>query len=125
MVGSRLRKQVRAPFGCRQGHIRLGVEEKEKLEQLSSSSPLSFKNVCILFCYVFEISVVENPMELITCKARFDREDVVQLPVGREFLSKKVAYRGDYFITFYWNGYHDIELVKAVKIDDLKDFKDD
>jgi hypothetical protein len=74
---------------------------------------------------VFEISVVENPMELITCKARFDREDVVQLPVGREFLSKKVAYRGDYFITFYWNGYHDIELVKAVKIDDLKDFKDD
>ena len=68
---------------------------------------------------------MSKTVELITCKARFNRDDVVELPVGREFLAKPVKCRGDYFITLFWNGYHDVELVKLCKIDDLKDFKED
>ena len=68
---------------------------------------------------------MSNSIQLITCKARFNRDDVVELPIGREFLAKPVKCRGDYFITFYFGWHHDVELVKLCKIDDLKDFKDD
>lgn len=63
--------------------------------------------------------------QFISCKATFLRDDVVQLPGRTEFLSKPVAARGEWFITFYFGWHDQVELVKLIDINDLKDFKGD
>ena len=52
-------------------------------------------------------------------------DDVVQLPKYREFLARPVKARGDWFITFYFDWHHQVELVKLVDMKDLRDFKID
>lgn len=63
--------------------------------------------------------------EFISCRATFVNDDVIELPIGREFLSKPVKARGEWFVTFYFGWHHQVELVKLVDMNDLKDFKDD
>lgn len=60
----------------------------------------------------------------ISCIANFINEEVVELPIGREFLSRPVKARGEWFITFYFGWHHQVELVKLVDIRDLPDLKD-
>lgn len=72
-----------------------------------------------------ESQSMKNSEKFISCKATFIREDVVELPIGREFLSKPVAARGEWFITFYFSWHHQVELVKLIDMKDLKDFKSD
>ena len=67
---------------------------------------------------------MEKEGQFISCKATFINDEVVQLPIGREFLSKPCKARGDYFITFYFGWHHVVELVKLVDMKQLRDFKD-
>jgi len=60
----------------------------------------------------------------ISCIANFINEEVVELPIGREFLSRPVKARGKWFITFYFGWHHQVELVKLVDIRNLPDLKD-
>jgi hypothetical protein len=60
----------------------------------------------------------------ISCIANFINEEVVELPIGREFLSRPVKARGEWFITFYFGWHHQVELVKLVDIRNLPDLKD-
>lgn len=77
----------------------------------------------ILFVCIVEITDVREFEHLISCKATFLSDEVVQLPIGREFLSKPVKARGEWFITFYFGWHHQVELVKLIDMKDLKDFK--
>ena len=75
------------------------------------------KNSCVL--------CVETMSErFISCKATFINDDIIELPIGREFLSKPVKARGEWFITFYFGWHHQVELVKIIDMKDLRDFKD-
>lgn len=91
--------------------------------QLCSTSPLISKLLLILFVCIVEITDVREFEHLISCKATFLSDEVVQLPIGREFLSKPVKARGEWFITFYFGWHHQVELVKLIDMKDLKDFK--
>ena len=75
------------------------------------------KNSC-----VFDVSSMSE--RFISCKATFINDDVIELPIGREFLSKPVKARGEWFVTFYFGWHHQVELVKIVDMKDLRDFKD-
>lgn len=68
---------------------------------------------------------MKNQEEFISCKATFLNDDVVELPIGREFLSRPVKARGEWFITFYFGWHHQVELVHLVDMKNLKDFKGD
>ena len=57
--------------------------------------------------------------EFISCEANFIRNDMVELPIGREFLAKPCNLEGKYFITFYFGWHHQVELVKAVEMSSL------
>lgn len=72
-----------------------------------------------------KISVVQKVEKFISCKATFINDDVIELPIGREFLSKPVKARGEWFVTFYFGWHHQVELVKLVDMKDLKNFKGD
>ena len=61
--------------------------------------------------------------EFISCRATFINDDVIELPIGREFLSKPVKARGEWFVTFYFGWHHQVELVKLVDMNNLKDFE--
>jgi len=69
-------------------------------------------------------STLSMSERFISCKATFINDDVIQLPIGREFLSKPVKARGEWFVTFYFGWHHQVELVKIVDMKDLRDFKD-
>jgi hypothetical protein len=65
-----------------------------------------------------------QPPHFLSCIATFINEEVVELPIGREFLSRPVKARGEWFITFYFGWHHQVELVKLVDIRNLPDLKD-
>ena len=75
------------------------------------------KNSCMLCVEIMS-------ERFISCKATFINDDVIELPIGREFLSKPVKARGDWFITFYFGWHHQVELVKLIDMKNLRDFKD-
>ena len=72
---------------------------------------------------MFDVSSMSE--RFISCKATFINDDVIELPIGREFLSKPVKARGEWFVTFYFGWHHQVELVKLIDMKDLKDFKGD
>jgi hypothetical protein len=67
---------------------------------------------------------MRNREKFISCKATFINDEVIELPIGREFLAKPVKARGEWFVTFYFGWHHQVELVKIVDMKDLGDFKD-
>ena len=91
--------------------------------QLCSIFSSNSKLLLILFVCIVEITGMREFEHLISCKATFLSDEVVQLPIGREFLSKPVKARGEWFITFYFGWHHQVELVKLINMKDLKDFK--
>ena len=71
------------------------------------ATPATPLHLSIVFSYVCSV--------MISCWAKFIREDVVELPCGREFLSQPITVRGEYFITFYFDGNNQVKLVRLVE----------
>lgn len=67
---------------------------------------------------------MEKVPQFISCKAKFINEEVVELPIGREFLARPVNARGEWFITFYFGWHRQVELVHLVDMKYLKNFRD-
>lgn len=63
--------------------------------------------------------------QFISCVANFINDEVVELPIGREFLARPAKARGKWFITFYFGWHSQVELVNLVEMKDLKNFKED
>lgn len=91
---------------------------------MSEATQLFLLSVIKTFAnFIFVCRVNTMSERFISCKATFINDDVIELPIGREFLSKPVKARGEWFVTFYFGWHHQVELVKIVDMKDLGDFK--
>ena len=92
---------------------------------MSKATQLFLLSVLKTFAnFICVLCVKPMSERFISCKATFINDDVIELPIGREFLSKPVKARGEWFVTFYFGWHHQVELVKIVDMKYLKNFRE-